>query len=113
MKIADIARMLKGTLVVSANPQKTASSAYISDLLSDVMAHAKEGCVWMTIQSHQNVVAVAALTGIVAVVFTGGVRPDEHTVAKAQSEGINLIITDLSSYEAAGILYTAGLGANP
>ncbi len=34
------------------------SSGYVSDLLSDVMANAKAGDLWVTMQTHQNIVAV-------------------------------------------------------
>lgn len=109
MKVSEAAALIHGVVVHAADPGRIVTGAYASDLLSDVMAHAREGSLWLTIQSHPNVVAVALLTSLSAVVFAGGVRPDEDTVAKAQAEGINLITTDLPTYEAAGILYAGGL----
>jgi len=47
---------------------------YASDLLSDVMAHAGEGDIWVTVQAHQNIVAVATLAELSAVIVAGGVR---------------------------------------
>lgn len=78
---------------------------YVSDLLSDVMGHAKEGQIWLTIQTHTNVVAVALLLNLAAVVFTSGVKPDPATVDKAKAEGIPLLSSDLPTYELAGRIY--------
>lgn len=109
MKASEVAGLIGGQLAVRGDMEKPVTGVYVSDLLSDVMAHAREGNLWLTIQTHQNVAAVALLTGLSAIVFTGGARPEEQTLAKAQLERINLICTDLPSYETAGILYTAGL----
>ncbi|MBM3296186.1 MAG: serine kinase, partial [Candidatus Aminicenantes bacterium] len=42
---------------------------YTSDLLSDVMARSREGDVWITLQTHQNIIAVARLKNLSAVVL--------------------------------------------
>lgn len=78
---------------------------YISDLLSDVMGHAREGNVWLTIQTHTNVVAVALLLNLSAIVFTAGTYPDAATIEKGKEEGIVLLSTQMSTFEAAGRIY--------
>lgn len=80
---------------------------YVSDLLSDVMGHAGEGQVWLTIQTHSNVVAVALLLNLAAVLFTAGAEPDAATIEKARTEGVVLLATPLPTFEAAGRLYQA------
>ena len=57
---------------------------YCGDLLSDVMANAPIGCVWLTVQGHQNIVAVALLREMAAVVLTGGREPEPQTVARGR-----------------------------
>ena len=42
---------------------------YTSDLLSDVMGHASAGNVWITLQTHKNVLAIASLKELAAVVI--------------------------------------------
>ncbi len=81
------------------------NGVYISDLLSDVMGHAQEGNVWLTIQTHNNVVAVALLLNLAAVVFTAGNTPDASTIEKGREEGVVLLSTKLSTFEAAGRIY--------
>jgi len=81
------------------------SGGYISDLLSDVMGSAKENEVWITIMRHLNVVAVASLASIPAVIFSKGIIPEQVVMEKAESEGIILISSELSTYEVSGKLY--------
>ena len=83
---------------------------YCGDLLSDVMANAPEGAVWMTVQSHQNIVAVAVLRNLAAIVLVNGAKPDDQTIEKADGEAIPLFRTQQSSYEIAGKLYGTGIG---
>lgn len=85
------------------------TGGYVSDLLSNVMGFAAPGSVWVTMQGHQNVVAVASLAGLAAVVVAGGVAPEPETVAKAEAEGIVLLTTSLASFELVGQLYRNGV----
>jgi hypothetical protein len=85
------------------------TGCYIGDLLSDVLAHAQPGVLWATIQTHRNVVSVAAMKDIGAVLLTCGRKPDPAIVAEAAEEGLVLLTTPLSTYEAAAKLWEAGL----
>jgi hypothetical protein len=85
------------------------AGGYISDLLSDVLAHAEPGVLWLTVQLHRNVVAVAATKDIAAVLITCGRKPDPAIIAEADEAGIALLATPLSTYEAAGKLWEAGI----
>lgn len=82
---------------------------YISDLLSDVLAHAEPGVLWVTIQTHRNVVSVASMKDIAAVLITCGRKPDAAVIAEAEQEGLVLLSTALSTYQAAGKLWEAGI----
>jgi len=94
---------------LTAYQADTLTGCYISDLLSDVLAHAKPGILWLTIQTHRNVVSVAATKDIAAVLFTCGRKPYAEVVAEAEAEGITLLTTPLTTYEAAGKLWEAEL----
>ena len=65
---------------------------YCGDLLSDVMGNAPIGCIWLTVQTHQNIVAVAVLREMAAIVLSGGQEPDQETVEKADEEGIPILL---------------------
>ena len=62
--------------------------AYASDLLSDVLAHAPEGGVLITLQVHLNVIAVASHAGLRAVIFSCGRMPDDDIIERAAGEGL-------------------------
>ena len=85
---------------------------YSGDLLSEIMANAPEGCVWLTIQGHQNTVAVAVLREMAAIIITGGQSPDDETLQKANLENIPILLWPDSAYQLAGRLYAMGVG-NP
>jgi hypothetical protein len=82
---------------------------YCGDLLSDVIANAGSGAVWLTIQSHQNIIAVAALKDLAGIILVNGHRPDDDTKAKAEQEGIPVLLFTGSSFELAGKLFNAGI----
>ncbi len=83
---------------------------YCGDLLSDVMANAPESCVWLTVQGHQNIVAVAVLKEMAAMILTGGQSADEETIAKADAEGIPILQWAGSAFDLAGRIYAMGIG---
>ncbi len=83
------------------------SGGYISDLLSDVMGNAREGQVWLTLQNHNNVVAIASLKELAAVILVKGIQPEPETLRHAVRENIPLLGTGLDAFEIAGRLYNA------
>lgn len=88
------------------------SAGYASDLLSCVMAGAIHGGIWVTLQAHGNIVAVAALLEQAAVIITENAQPDPATIAKANTEGITLLSTPKSTFEVVGELWSLGIRAN-
>jgi predicted transcriptional regulator len=85
---------------------------YCGDLLSDVMGNAPIGCIWLTVQTHQNIVAVAVLREMAAIVLSGGQEPDQETVEKANEEGIPILMWPETAYDLAGQIYQSGV-TNP
>lgn len=78
---------------------------YVSDLLSDVMGHAREGQVWITLQTHQNVMAVASLKDLAAIIIVKGFAPESDTIGHSNREGVPLLGTSLPAFEIAGRLF--------
>lgn len=85
------------------------TSGYVSDLLSCVMAGARHSGIWITLQAHTNIVAVAALTELSAVIISEDAQPDAATISKANQEGVILLSTKMPSYEVVGKLWEMGL----
>ena len=90
--------------------EKEVTGGYASDLLSDVIANAKEGDIWVTLQIHQNIVAVAFLNNIAGIVIVGGRKPDADTLSKAEEQGVVILSSDLSAFALVGRLYELGIG---
>jgi predicted transcriptional regulator len=91
------------------NLDREVLGCYTSDLLSDVMANSQKGYLWITLQVHQNIVAVATMRELAGVVLIGGRHPLSETVEKAKQEGIPLLTISLPAFELSGRLYEIGL----
>jgi hypothetical protein len=114
MNLEQIIHDLDLTVLTEAKDftQVTPSSGYTSDLLSCVMAGAAHNGIWVTLQAHANIIAVAALLELNAIVITEGAAPDKGTIAKANEEGITLLSTTKPSFYVAGKLWELGLRDN-
>jgi hypothetical protein len=87
----------------------TPTGGYSSDLLSCVMAGAKKGYLWITLQAHLNIVAVAALNEVAAIIITEDAQPDAASIAKANQQGVVLLSTPQPTYEINGKLWELGI----
>lgn len=83
---------------------KDIKGVFVGDLLSIVMAHAKEADLWITVQGHINSVAVAVLVNIPAIILTQGIIPNEEMIQKANEENITILTTPKSSFDIAKAL---------
>jgi predicted transcriptional regulator len=83
--------------------------AFISDMLSDVMAGATAGNVWVTVQTHKNIVAAANLVDVPAIIIVRGKKVPEDTVKMADRVGVTLFETDLDTFQVAVRLFEAGV----
>lgn len=90
---------------IAVQPQ----GGYVSDLLSCVMAGACSGNIWITLQAHVNVIAVAALQDLAAVIITENTQVEPQVVQKANQQAVILLSTPLPSYEVAGRLWEMGI----
>jgi hypothetical protein len=111
MRLSEIIQELN--LITLTEPEgylnTSPSGGYASDLLSCVMTGAPHAGIWITLQAHANVVAVAALLDLCAVIITEGAMPEPATIAKAKEQNIPLFSTPESSYYIAGKLWEMGL----
>jgi hypothetical protein len=85
------------------------TAGYVSDLLSDVLAHGDEGTLWVTLHIHHNIVAVASHKDLAGIILVQGRQPEKDTIAKAEEEGVPIMVSELSAFELVGRLYKAGI----
>ena len=110
MKLEDIVKTL-GMKAEAAQESldREVRGGYASDLLSGVMANSREGDVWVTLQVHPNIIAVATLKDLAGIIIVQGKKPEEETIKKAQQEGVPLLVSDLQAFEIIGKLYQMGI----
>ncbi len=89
--------------------ERQVEGVYINDLLSCVMSHSKENDLWITVQIHPNIVAVAELIGISVIVIPEGIQVEEVTIEKAKEKGIDILSTDLDAYSICKLLMKVGI----
>ncbi len=85
------------------------TGGYAGDLLSDVIANAEAGNLWITLQIHQNIVAVASMKDLAGIILVNGREPEKDTVEKAEAEDIAIMVTELPTFELVGRLYGLGI----
>lgn len=106
MKVRELVEKLNLTVFSGHSGLDTEiKGGYTSDLLSDVMGNADDGYVWMTLQTHKNIMAIASLKELAAVIIVKGLKPDEATIGQSNDEGIPLLGTELETFETAGKIY--------
>jgi hypothetical protein len=109
--VAEAAEKIGGTVVtcVAEAAAREVRGGYASDLLSDTMGNAREGDLWVTMQKHLNIVAVAQLKNLAGIVVVNGRRPEDAAAARAEAERIPIISTQLPAFDVIGILYSQGV----
>ena len=110
MKLQELCQQL--SLEVRAAATKLdaqVTGGYASDLLSCVMAKAQAGNVWVTIQGHPNIVAVATLIDLAGIIVAEGMSIDAATLKKAEEEGVPILTTSLTTYTVVGELFKLGI----
>jgi hypothetical protein len=82
---------------------------YVSDLMSDVIANTKKGDLWITLQVHINIVAIATMKELSGIILINSRQPEAATLEKAKSGNIPILVSQLPAFEVAGRLYGLGI----
>jgi hypothetical protein len=110
MTVREVAiRLGLGILTESEGLEREITGGYASDLLSDVIAHSQAGDLWITLQTHRNIIAVATLKELAAIVLVSGRTPDADMLAKAGEEKALILSSRLPAFELIGQLYQMGI----
>ena len=110
MKLREIVRKLN--LDVKSGESRLDSDVnrgYVSDLMSDVIANTKKGDLWITLQVHINIVAVASMKELSGIILINNRQPEAATLEKAKRENIPVLISELPAFEVVGRLYRLGI----
>ncbi len=102
MTVRDLINQLGLEAIVLSDEEREVTGGYAGDLLSWVMGRAQADEAWVTIMSNNNIVAVASLTDVACIVLSEGVQPDEGVRETAAAKGINILGSELPTFEICG-----------
>lgn len=106
MKVQELVDKLGLKVLAGANGlNREIDGCYISDLLSDVMGNAQEGNIWITLQTHKNVMAVASLKEMSCIILVKDLGANEDTINQSNEEELPILQTSLPTFEIAGLVY--------
>ena len=106
MKLKEIVEKLQfKVLTGQENLDVEVTGGYTSDLLSDVIANSKEGNLWITLQIHQNIIAVAKLKDLAGIIIVNKREPDEDTIGKAKEESVPILCSEGMAFDISGKIY--------
>ncbi len=106
MKVKELVEKLNLQVLSGAEGlDRDIEGCYVSDLLSDVMGNAEMGNVWVTLQTHKNVMAIASLKELACVILVKGQTASEDTLEQSNEEGIPFLSTTMQTYETVGKIY--------
>lgn len=110
MRLTELIENLNlGVRSAKGDLNREVTGGYASDLLSDVIANAESGNLWITLQIHQNIVAVASMKDLAGIILVNGREPETDTVEKAEAENVTIMVTELPTFELVGRLYGLGI----
>ena len=104
MTVSELANKMGLRVLVQGNDSPV-TDGYVSDLLSDVIANAEEGYVWITVQRHLNIIAVAQLKKMAAILLPRGDVPDAVVLDRAGKQGLFVLQGDTGAFELCGRLF--------
>jgi serine kinase of HPr protein (carbohydrate metabolism regulator) len=105
MTIREAASALGAEICQDEFEDSELTGAYTSDLLSDVMAHARDSGALITIQAHKNTVAVATLVNVTVIIICNSRPLPEDMLEAAKDEGIAVIRTKENQFTVSGKLW--------
>ncbi len=115
MKLEEVLKIVAGEILTEEdNLNMEVEGACAADLLSDVLAFTEEGdTLLITGVISTQVLRVAAILHIPAIVFVRGKRPPEKVIAAAKEQGIALITTPRTMFAVCGLLFARGMRCSP
>ena len=109
MTVTQLKELINAQSLSVPTTDREVSSGMVCDLLSWVMAGGKPGMAWVTVQTHLNVVAVAALHDISCIILPEGIKMEGAPLEKAIQEGIVVLSSPLTAYSICGLMYQNGV----
>ena len=110
MKLSEIKEILNAEVVCGEELlENEVSSAFGSDMMSDVLAYAKSDSVLLTGLVNPQTIRTALMLDMEAIVFVRAKKLTDEVVSLARESGIVILSTEYRMFETCGKLYAKGL----
>lgn len=110
MRLSEIVKELDLKVIYDGGDlEREITGGYASDLMSDAIARAGAGEIWVTLQIHLNVVAIGSMKDLGAILLTLGRNLNSDALTKAKEEGLAIVSSDRGAFEIIGRLYELGI----
>jgi serine kinase of HPr protein (carbohydrate metabolism regulator) len=110
MKLKELVKSLNLKVLVGRDLlERDVTGGYASDMLSDVLANSDKGYIWVTMQIHPNVPAVASTKDLSGIIIVNGRKPEAQTLTKAEEKKVPILLSQWSTYQVVGRLYELGI----
>ena len=113
MKVSEFERISGARCLTGPYEDREIACGYTCDLLSHVMGRGQADMAWITVQAHMNVIAVASLMEMSAVIIPEGIEMEAPSLAKAKEEGITVLSSGKTAFELCALMAAAGLPGSP
>ncbi len=101
MKLDTLVNELSLEVITDGGLDRDISGCFICDLLSHAMGKVETDNLWITVQTNMNIIAIAVLTELSAIIIAQGMDVGEDVINKANDEGVTLLQSDKTAYELA------------
>ncbi|MGD0168516.1 MAG: DRTGG domain-containing protein [Smithella sp.] len=110
MKLREVKEILDADVIVGDEKLDIeVTTAFGADLMSDVLSFAKAGCLLLTGLTNTQVVRIANVLDMAAIILVRGKKPPAETMSMAKSLQIPILTTKYILFETAGRLYAKGI----
>lgn len=101
MTVKELAEKYAFEIISMPDPDREVRGGYVGDLLSWVMGRAEADNAWITIMTNVNIAAVGSLADVAVIIIADSAKPDAAVIETALEKGVNILLTDMTSYETA------------
>jgi predicted transcriptional regulator len=110
LKLREVQEILKADVIVGKEKlDMEVKTAFGADLMSDVLAFAKAGSLLLTGLTNTQVIRIANVLDIAAIILVRGKKPSAETIGLAKELQIPILTTKYILFETAGRLYAKGI----
>lgn len=99
MTVKELHQKTSWAFVMQGNADLPIAGVYSGDLLSYVMGNGLVGQAWITMQTHQNIIAIASLKEFACIILIDGGTLDEQTLISAAEHEVNVLSSPFSAFE--------------